>query len=127
MIVMRLAICYTSPMLAFCGLPIGIAPTPGTCSSMRRWRSTYHREFRLKKYRHLLLDLFHVRPSRHERYGVLEARDHGQLDEALAQMEDDEIYQHFADFIWRLRHGHWNLYVDHEAFQKFQAGETPHP
>ena len=85
---------------------------------------TYHREFRLRKYRHLLLDLFHVRPSRHERYGALEARNHGQLDEALAQMKDDEIYRHFADFIWRLRHGHWNLYVDHEAFQKFQAGET---
>ena len=85
---------------------------------------TYHREFRLRTYRHLLLDLFHVRPSRHERYGILEARNHGQLDEALAQMADDEIYQHFADFIWRLRHGHWNLYVDHEAFQKFQIGET---
>ena len=84
----------------------------------------YHREFHLKKHRELLLDLFDVRPSRHERTGVLEARDHGQLDEALAQMEDDEIYQHFADFIWRLRHDHWNLYVDHEAFRKFQAGES---
>ena len=84
----------------------------------------YHREFRLRKYRHLLLDLFHVRPSRHERYGALEARNHGQLDEALVQMKDDEIYRHFADFIWRLRHDHWNLYVDHEAFQKFQVGET---
>jgi hypothetical protein len=84
----------------------------------------YHREFRLRKYRDLLLNLFHVRPSRHERYGALEARDHGQLDEALVQMEDDEIYRHFADFIWRLRHDHWNLYVDHEAFQKFQMGET---
>ena len=63
---------------------------------------TYHREFRLRKYRHLLLDLFHVRPSRHDRYGALEARNHGQLDEALAQMEHDEIYRHFADFIWRL-------------------------
>ena len=85
---------------------------------------TYHREFRLRKYRDLLLDLFHVRPSRHERYGALEARNHGQLDEALVQMEDDEIYRHFADFIWRLRHDHWNLYVEHEAFQKFQVGET---
>jgi hypothetical protein len=85
---------------------------------------TYHREFRLKKYHDLLLDLIHVRPSRHERYGALEARNHGQLDEALVQMKDDEIYGHFADFIWRLRHDHWNLYVDHEAFQKFQAGET---
>ena len=85
---------------------------------------TYHREFRLRKYRHLLLDLFHVYPSRHERYGALEARNHGQLDEALAQIKDDEIYQHFADPIWRLRHGHWNLYVDHEAFQKFRNGET---
>ena len=85
---------------------------------------TYHREFRLRKYRHLLLDLFHVRPSRHDRYGALEARNHGQLDEALAQMEHDEIYRHFADFIWRLRHDHWNLYVDHEAFQEFQVGET---
>jgi Ni2+-binding GTPase involved in maturation of urease and hydrogenase len=28
---------------------------------------TYHREFRLRKYRHLLLDLFCMRPSRHER------------------------------------------------------------
>jgi hypothetical protein len=85
---------------------------------------TYHREFRLRKYRHLLLDLFHVRPSRHERYGTLEARTHGQLDEALLQMKDDEIYGHFADFIWRLRHDHWNLYVDNEAFLKFLAGET---
>ena len=84
----------------------------------------YHREFRLRKYRDLLLDLFHVRPSRHARYGALEARNHGQLDEALVQMKDDEIYRHFADFIWRLRHDHWNLYVDHEAFQKFEVGET---
>ena len=88
---------------------------------------TYHREFRLRKYRHLLLDLFHVRPSRHERYGALEARNHGQLDEALVQMKDDEIYRHFADFIWRLRHDHWNLYVDHEAFQKFELRRDPHP
>ena len=84
----------------------------------------YHREFRLKKYRDLLLDLFHVRPSRHERYGALAARNHVQLDEALVQMKDDEIYMHFADFIWRLRHDHWNLYVDREAFQKFKSGET---
>jgi hypothetical protein len=80
---------------------------------------TYHREFRLRKYRHLLLDLFCMRPSRHERYGILEAQDHGELDEALAQMEDDEIYRHFADFIWRLRHGHWNLYVDRERSKNF--------
>jgi hypothetical protein len=85
---------------------------------------TYHREFRLRKYRHLLLDLFHVRPSRHERYGALEARNHGELDDALAQMEHDEIYGHFADFIWRLRHDHWHLHVDHGAFEKFQTGET---
>ncbi len=85
---------------------------------------TYHREFRLRKYRDLLIDLFHVLPSGHDRYGVLEARDHGQLDEALAHMKDDEIYEHFADFIWRLRHGHWDLYVDHVAFQQFQAGEV---
>jgi hypothetical protein len=84
----------------------------------------YYRAFRLRKYRHLLVDLFHVRQSRHERYGILEARDYGQLDEALAQMKDDEIYEHFAGFIWRLRHGHWNLFVDHVAFQKFQTGET---
>jgi hypothetical protein len=85
---------------------------------------TYHREFRLRKYRHLLLDLFHVRPSRHERYGVLEARNPNELDEALTHMKDDEIHRHFADFIWRLRHGHWNLFVDHVAFQKFQTGEA---
>jgi hypothetical protein len=84
----------------------------------------YHREFRLRKYRHLLLDLFNVSPSRDERYRSLEARDHGLLDEALAQMKDDEIYRHFADFTWRLRHDHWNLYVGHEAFQKFLASET---
>ena len=84
----------------------------------------YHREFRLRKYRDLLLDLFHVRPSRHERYGALAARNHVQLDEALVQMKDDEIYMHFADFIWRLRHDHWNLYVDREAIQKFESGET---
>ena len=84
----------------------------------------YHREFRLRKYRDLLLDLFHVRPSRHERYGALAARNYVQLDEALVQMKDDEIYMHFADFIWRLRHDHWNLYVDREAFQKFESGET---
>jgi hypothetical protein len=84
----------------------------------------YYRQFRLRKYRHLLLDLFHVRASRHERYGILEARDQGQLDEALAQVKDDEIYMHFADFIWRLRHGHWNLFVDHAVFEKFRVGET---
>ena len=66
----------------------------------------YHRAFHLKKHRQLLLDLFDVRPSRHELYLVLEARDYSQLDEALAQMEDDEIYRHFADFVWRLRHEH---------------------
>jgi hypothetical protein len=43
---------------------------------------TYHREFRLRKYRNLLIDLFQVRPSRHDRYGVLEARNHSELDEA---------------------------------------------
>jgi hypothetical protein len=85
---------------------------------------TYHREFRLRRYRHLLLDLIHLRLSRHERYGALEARNYSQLDDALAHMEHDEIYRHFADFIWRLRHDHWNLYVDHEAFLKFQTGET---
>ena len=84
----------------------------------------YHREFRLRKYRHLLTELFHARPARHERYSVLEARDHGQLDEALAQMKDDEIYKHFADFVWRLRHDHWNLYVDQVAFRRFEDGET---
>jgi hypothetical protein len=68
--------------------------------------AAYHREFHLKKHRELLLGLFDVRPSRHELYLVLEARDYSQLDEALAQMEDDEIYRHFADFVWRLRHEH---------------------
>jgi superfamily II DNA or RNA helicase len=43
----------------------------------------YHRKFRLKKYRHLLIDLFRVRPSRHQQYGVLEAKDIGDVDEAL--------------------------------------------
>ena len=85
---------------------------------------TYHRVFRLRKYRHLLVDLFDVRSSRQARYGILEPRDDGQLDEALARVTDDEIYKHFADFIWRLRQDHWNLYVDHDVFDKFQAGET---
>jgi hypothetical protein len=85
---------------------------------------TYHRKFRLRRYRHLLTDLFHLRPSRHERYGILEPHDFTALDEILEQMDDDEIYEHFADFAWRLRHGHWNLYVDHEEFTEFQCGQT---
>jgi RAD3-like DEAD/DEAH box helicase len=56
----------------------------------------YHRQFHLKKHRQPLLDLFEVRPSGHELYAVLNARDHDQSDEALAQMKDDEIYRHFG-------------------------------
>jgi hypothetical protein len=106
MIAMRLAICCTSPTRDSSALRIGIAPTRGLFID-EPMEVTYRREFRLRKYRDLLIDLFHVLPSGHDRYGVLEARDHGQLDEALAHMKDDEIYEHFADFIWRLRHGHW--------------------
>jgi hypothetical protein len=84
----------------------------------------YHRKFRLKKYRGLLIDLFRVGPSRHERYALLEPRSLAALDAALAEMEEDEIYEHFADFIWRLRHDHWRLYVDHEEFSRFQHGES---
>jgi hypothetical protein len=84
----------------------------------------YHRQFHLKKHRQLLLDLFDARPSCHELYAVLEARDCGQLEEALVQMKDDDIYRHFADFVWRLQHDHWKLYVDRAAFGKFRAGES---
>ena len=84
----------------------------------------YHRNFRLRKYRRLLIDLFRVGPSRHERYALLEPRSLAALDAALAEMKEDEIYEHFADFIWRLRHDHWRLYVDHEEFSRFQRGES---
>jgi hypothetical protein len=84
---------------------------------------TYHRKFTLRpKHRNLLIDLINVRPSRHERYGMLEARYQDELDDALAQMDD--IDKHFADFIWRLRHGHWNLYVDHAEYEKFTDGNS---
>jgi hypothetical protein len=85
---------------------------------------TYHRKFRLKKYRHLLTDLFHVRPSRHERYDILEPQNLKVLDDVLAQMNEDEIYDHFADFVWRLRHDYWNLFVEHEKFGEFERGQA---
>lgn len=85
---------------------------------------TYHRKFRLKKYRHLLTDFFEVRPSRHPRYGCLEARCDDDLAEALAHMADDEIFEHFADFIWRLRHSDWCLFVELDAWDEFDKGRV---
>jgi hypothetical protein len=84
---------------------------------------TYHRKFALRpKHRNLLLDLINVRPSRHERYGILEPSYYDELDDAMDQKDD--IDKHLMDFIWRLRHGHWNLYVDHVEFEKFHTGES---
>jgi hypothetical protein len=84
----------------------------------------YYRKFRLRKYRRLLIDLVRLIPSSHERYALLEPQSLAALDRALAEMKDDEIYEHFADFIWRLRHKHWHLYVDHQQFTNFEHGET---
>jgi hypothetical protein len=85
---------------------------------------TYHRRFRLKKYQRLLTDLFRVGPLCQKRYALLEPHNPAALDGALAMIKDDEISEHFADFISRLRHEHWRLYVDHEEFSRFQRGPT---
>ena len=84
----------------------------------------YRRVLRLKEHRHLILDFFRVRPSHHEGYGRLEARNGGELDVALATVKDDEIYDHFADLIWRLRQGDWDLYVEHAEYERFRSGEV---
>ena len=83
---------------------------------------TYHRQFRLKKHRDLLLGLFQLLPFS-ERYSVLEAKDHGQLMEVLHELGDDEIDEHFADLTSRLVAPHWNLYVETEHFHRFEAGK----
>ena len=84
----------------------------------------YRRVLRLKEHRHLILDFFRVRPSHHKGYGRLEARNDSELDVALATVKDDEIYDHFADLIWRLRQGDWDLYVEHAEYERFRSGEA---
>ena len=84
---------------------------------------TYHRQFRLKKHRDLLLGLFQLLPFS-EKYSVLEAKDHGQLMEVLHELGDDEIDEHFADLTSRLIAPHWSLYVETEHFHRFKAGKV---
>ena len=84
---------------------------------------TYHRQFKLKDHRDLILGLFGLRPFS-EKYSVLEAKDHGQLMDVLRELGEDEINEHFADLTSRLIASHWNLYVETELFHRFAAGKV---
>ena len=84
----------------------------------------YHRKFRLKYHPTELTNLFRVLPCEGERYGVLKARDHGQLQLVLDRLQEDEIHEAFADLTSRLVSSHWNLYVDREKFVAFERGDT---
>ena len=84
----------------------------------------YHRKFRLKHHPTELTNLFRVLPCDSERYGVLEARDHGQLQLVLDRLQEDEIHEAFADLTSRLVSSHWNLYLDREKFAAFEGGDT---
>jgi len=84
----------------------------------------YYRRLRLKDHRHLLHGLFTVYPAHNStKYGILEAIDHCKLQAALAALPDDEVHEHFADMTSRLADGYWNVYVDLEKWQQFQAGK----
>ena len=84
----------------------------------------YYRKFRLKDHHHELTSLFRAIPCGiSERYNMLQARDHGQLQLVLDRLCDDEIHEAFADLTSRLVSANWSLYVEREQFSAFERGE----